>query len=265
VPCHDLGAYLPEAVESLVTQAGGPPRVVVVDDGSSDPATLRALDELPADIRVIRQANAGVCAARNAGLRAADSPLLLCLDADDRLAPRALQILRRALQEHPDAGFAYGLSEFFGAWSGVLRIPPYDPLRLLDRSLVSVTALVRREVIADTGGFDPDFTAFEDWELWLHALARGWRGVRVDEVTLLYRRLGDSKLAGDRRRYRAMRRALRAKHADLFARRRELARTSDLGAGGRLAYRLWWGPRPLPARVEAALYDRVFGTRPGRG
>ena len=67
---------------------------------------------------------------------------------------------------------------------GRLRFPDYDPYRLLYRHTIGLSALVRREVIADTGGFDPSFETYEDWELWVNALAHGWRGRRVEAVTL---------------------------------------------------------------------------------
>jgi glycosyltransferase involved in cell wall biosynthesis len=261
VACFNYGAYLREAVDSLLGQEGDTPHVVVVDDGSTDAATHAALDALPEAVEVVRQANAGVVAARNAGLARSRTPYVLFLDADDRLAPGALRAMREALEADPGAAFAYGHQRFFGAWNAVMRFPPYDPLRLLDRHLIGLTALARRELLDDTGGFDAAFEAFEDWELWLNALAHGHRGVRVDTVTLEYRRHGESKVGGDRHAYRRTRRRLREKHAALYRTRRELARESTLGPTARLVYRWYWGPRPVPARVERALYDAVFSRR----
>lgn len=261
VACFNYGDYLKEAVDSLLEQDGGAPHVVVVDDGSTEPATHVALEALPEQVEIVRQANAGVVAARNAGYERVRTPFVLFLDADDRLAPGALAAMRRALDQYPGAAFAYGHHRFFGAWDAVMRFPPYDPLRLLDRHLIGLTALTRREVLDDTGGFDPAFEAFEDWELWVNALAHAHRGVRVDEVTLEYRRHSDSKVGVDRHRYREMRDRLRKKHASLYRSRRELARESSLGPAGRLLYRWYWGARPLPARVERALYDVLFARR----
>jgi O-antigen biosynthesis protein len=261
VACFNYGAYLKEAVDSLLGQEGGAPHVIVVDDGSTDPATHAALDALPEQVELVRQSNAGVVAARNAGGARVRTPFVLFLDADDRLAPGALAAMLRALDEHPAASFAYGHHRFFGEWDAVMRFPPYDPLRLLDRHLIGLTALTRRAVLDDTGGFDPRFDAFEDWELWLHALAHGHRGVLVDALTLEYRRHGGSKVGGDRHQYRRTRRLLREKHTSLYASRGELRRESSLGPAGRLIYRWYWGPRPLPAGIERALYDRVFGRR----
>ncbi len=261
VACYEAGAYLGEAVASLLDQEGGAPHVIVVDDGSRGAATRAALAALPQHVEVLRQVHAGPCVARNAGLARARTPLVLCLDGDDRLVPDALARLRQALSSAPRAGFAYGWHRFFGAWSGELRFPPYDPLRLLDRHQIGVTALTRREVIGDTGGFDPAFARFEDWELWLNALAHGWRGVRVPAVTLEVRRHATSKLARDRRGYRAARRQMLVKHRALYARRAELRADSDLGIAGRFVHRCYWGPRPLPAAVEARVYQRWFGAR----
>jgi glycosyltransferase involved in cell wall biosynthesis len=260
IACFNYGRFVGEAVASALTQ-NGPPHVIVVDDGSTDPATHAALDALPGQVEVLRQANAGVCAARNAGIARAQTPFVVVLDADDRLADDAIEILGDALERHPEAGFAYGHHRFFGDWQGELRFPPYDPLRLLDRHLIGSTALVRREVLTDTGGFDESFPLYEDWELWLAALAHGWHGVRVDAVTLEYRRHGPSKLVGDRRRYRELRRQLRCKHAAVYARRRELREHSTLGPAGRLVYRWFWGPRPVPAVVEQAAHALLWGRR----
>ena len=254
VVCFNYGAYLGEAVDSLLGQAGGAPRVVVVDDGSDDPATLASLEALPACVELVRQPNRGVGVARNTGLARADTPYAIVIDADDRLAPGALEALRAPLDADTSLGFAYGTMRFFGDWEGELRFPPYDPYALLYRHTIGLSALVRREAIEATGGFDPAFEQFEDWELWVNALAHGWRGRQVDAVTLEYRRHGDTKLAADRGAYRRAFRRLRVKHAALYRDRAQLARQSRLGPAGRLWYRGWWGARPVPARLERALH-----------
>jgi glycosyltransferase involved in cell wall biosynthesis len=260
VACFNYGEYLPEAVESLLGQEGGAPRVVVVDDGSTDPATKDSLDRLPDEVTVVRQANQGVCAARNAGLERVDTAYALVLDADDRLSPGALEAMRVPLDADARLGFAYGNMRFFGEWEGVLRFPDYDPYRLLYRHTIGLSALMRTEVARDTSGYDEEFEQFEDWELWVDALEHGWRGRRVDAVTLEYRRHGNTKLRADRGRYRRAYRRMREKHAALYRDRRRLAAESQLGPAGRALYRLYWGPRPLPAALESALYRLHWGT-----
>jgi glycosyltransferase involved in cell wall biosynthesis len=259
IPCFNYGRFVADAVESALGQEGGAPAVVVVDDGSTDPETVGVLDGLERPgVRVVRIANAGPAAARNAGAGEAATPLLLMLDADDRLSPGALAALKQPIKDDPALGFAYGRTRLFGDRQGELALPAYEPYRLLHRSLVSATSLIRREAFDSVGGFDADVPGYEDWDLYLGLLGRGWEGLRVEEFTLEYRRHGRTTLSVDRRGYRRRYRALRRKHAALYARRRELAAGSDLGAPGRLAYRTFWAWRPVPASVERAVYSLAF-------
>jgi glycosyltransferase involved in cell wall biosynthesis len=271
VTCFNYGAFLAESVHSALAQEGGEPHVIVVDDGSTDADTLVALERLPPQVELVRQANAGVAAARNEGLRRAQTPYVLALDADDRLADGSLRALRGALEADaeveaeadPQIGFSYGFIGFFGAWEGAMKLAPYDPYRLLFRHSIGPSALVRRELFADVGGYDSAFRGYEDWDLWLHALQCGWRGRRVEQVTHLYRRHGPTRHHDARAHYRAIFGQLRAKYPALYSRagRRRLAAQSELGPAGRLLYRWWWGFRPLPASVELALQSALWRPR----
>ncbi len=243
VACFNYGRLLPEAVESALRQGAS---VVVVDDGSTEP-----LPELPAAAEVLRQDNQGVARARNAGLARVETPYALVLDADDRLVPGALETLRAPLQADPELGFAYGRMRFFGDWEGELRFPPYDPYALLYRHTIGLSALARREVFEQTGGFDPAFEQYEDWELWVNALAHGWQGRQLDPVTVEYRRHEGSKQVRDRRAYRQAFRQLRKKHADLYRHP-----PPGLTRLQRPWYRFFWGYRPVPAALETALHRR---------
>lgn len=258
IPCFDHGRFLEEAVQSALGQSAGEPRVIVVDDGSTDEGTMRALEGLPDRVEVVRQANAGPAAARNAGIERTDSPYLLMLDADDRLPPDALAVLLGALEADPEAGYAYGTMRHFGTWSGTVDFPPFDPFKLLYRGIVGWIGLLRRSVWEEVGGYDAELGGMEDWNLTLAALERGWHGRKVDAVVLDYRKHDWSGVERDRARHRELYGRMRARHPDLYAREAELAQQSDLGPGGRLFYRTWWRHRPLPARLERWLYGRLL-------
>ena len=94
VACCNQAAFLSEAVTSVVRQTFGAWEVIIVDDGSPDD-TANVAEQLIAEygerIRLIRQANGGLAAARNAGIAAARGRYILPLDADDRLAPLMLE------------------------------------------------------------------------------------------------------------------------------------------------------------------------------
>ncbi len=258
IPCFNHGRYLTEAVDSALGQSGAAPEVVVVDDGSDDPATLTALERLPQAVRVLRQDNAGPAAARNAGAAAGSGDLLLFVDADDQLPDDAVASLGAVLDQDPSLGYAYGLLEHIGEWGGVVRFPDYDPFKLLYRNIVGHIGLVRRAAFEDFGGYDAQVDWMEDWDVLLRALERGWHGRRAPKVAYRYRRREAGRLAGDRGAYRREYRAMRARHVELYRRSAELAGQSDLGALGRLVYRSFWAWRPVPAALERGLYGLLF-------
>ena len=261
IPCYNHGSFLPESVDSALNQEGGPPRVVVVDDGSTEPETVAALAALPSEVEVLRRDNGGHGPARTTGVDATDEPYLCMLDADDRLAQGAALKLRRALEADPTAAWSYGRMRFFGAWQGEVRFPDWDPYRLLYRSIVGWIGMVRREAYEEVGGFDPSMGGFEDWDFMLSALERGWTAAQVPEVVLEYRKHETSMLESHRREYRRHYRQIRDRHRTLYRRAPSLAAESDLSGPGKLFYRTWWAWRPLPARLERALYGLHWGRR----
>src|SRR5262249_35924958 len=91
IPSFELGALLDETIASVRAQTRLPEEIIVVDDGSKSAATIAALERAErTGVRVLRQRNQGLGAARNAGFRAARSDLVVPLDADDLLAPTFL-------------------------------------------------------------------------------------------------------------------------------------------------------------------------------
>jgi glycosyltransferase involved in cell wall biosynthesis len=151
--------------------------LVIVDDGSTDTTAAVAAGFDDPGIRLLRQPNAGVSAARNAGIAAvlglADpAAALLFLDGDDWLAPEALAGLASTLDGAPSA---------VAACAGFARVrldgavrpappPPHGHLleALLTRNLFANGGhlLIRRQAIAAAGDFRTDLRYGEDWEYW---------------------------------------------------------------------------------------------------
>ncbi|WP_228941605.1 glycosyltransferase family 2 protein [Nocardioides sp. Leaf374] len=100
VPVHDVAAYLPACLDSILAQSHRALEVVVVDDGSTDGsgAVADAYAEQDARVRVVHQANQGLGAARNAGLAHATGPLLAFADSDDVVPPDAYATMLEALR-----------------------------------------------------------------------------------------------------------------------------------------------------------------------
>ncbi len=160
--------------------------MVVVDDGSSDETGAIADGFAAGDrrIRVVRQKQAGVSAARNRGLREIDTDFVLFLDGDDWLAPDALARLCHALTAEPAAVASHGRYAFVAedgvpgcAPVGVRRgrLPAGDLLpRLLVRNLFANGGhvLIRRSAL-EGAPFRTDLAFGEDWECWVRLAQRG--------------------------------------------------------------------------------------------
>lgn len=218
IPCFDDGATIGEAVESLRHEE--PHELVVIDDGSTDPATLRALDDLDAArIRVLRQENGGLSAARMAGVRATTAPYVYPLDADDLLVPGTLAVLADALDADPEAKLAWGDVEIFGDFEGrVAGARSFDPWQLTYVSEIPVASLLRRDALLEAGGWQ--LRGYEDWDLWLTFAERGWRGAYVGRPVIRHRQHGHRLVASMLATFDEQYAGLRERHLTLFRARR---------------------------------------------
>ncbi len=237
IPCHNDGRFVSDAVDSLRHQE--PHELVIVDDGSADDETLEVLDDLArSGIRVLHQEHTGVARARMAGVRATRAPYVLPLDADDRLAPKAISVLADALEAHPGVQLAWGDVRTFGARNHVVRTAPrLDPWRITHLNELP-QALVARGALEAVGGWD-ESSGYEDWDLWMKLAERGFDGVHVSMVTYHHRRHSEAR----RRRTSERRHAeeyelLRSRHPTLFAERRVTWRRSPSGVIVKAAFPL---------------------------
>jgi glycosyltransferase involved in cell wall biosynthesis len=225
VPCSDDGGTLDETLDSLRLQE--PHELVVVDDGSTDPGTLAVMDRLrAAGVRVVRQENAGLSAARMAGVAATTAPYVLPLDADDALEPDALASLADALDHDSGAALAWGDVTVFGDLD--YRLAPrrvLDPWWITYANGIPVTSMIRRDALLEAGGWAMG-SGYEDWDLWMSFAERGYRGVYVARPVQRYRRHGVRMLGETIARRDELLALLRARHPDLFARRSRTWRTS---------------------------------------
>jgi len=216
IPCYNLGAYIGQTVESVRAQTMRNFEIVIVDDGSTDEATIRILDRLPApDTRLIRTENRGIAAARNTGIRASRGRYLCCLDADDLLEPSCLEKCVAALDADPGLGFVSFGYRIFGAEEGEVRHGALSLLDFLVTNCAPCTAPFRREAWEKAGGYDESFRGYEDWDFWIGVLEAGYRCRVLDEVLFSYRVRPDSLVRGCDRpdASAALRRKILKKHA----------------------------------------------------
>jgi len=209
VPCFNAQRYIAGTLQSVFSQAGVTLEVIVVDDGSTDDSVATVRQGFPA-ATLIQQPNAGVAAARNAGLRAAKGRWVAFIDADDCWLAGKLQTQLKLLAGHPESRLAcapwyvwFSNEPQAPAHWRAGQVPDGCPVygrhgdgwlytELLEGCTVwTSTVMADRMLLADAGGFDTELKVGEDYDLWLR-LSRLTPFVRAERPLALYRQHPDS-------------------------------------------------------------------------
>lgn len=188
IPCHNYGAFVNEAIYSCLHQTRKPEQIIVVDDGSTDNSREVIQSFSQAGIEYIFQENQGVAAARNHGIEAAKHPFIVCLDADDRLAPRFVEVTRKALMADRGHGIVYtgiglihgeGPAQSYNAWppdfSWQIQSSPHVP----PSNCIPSANMFRRSMWERAGGFRQQYAPGEDTEFWTRGLSIGFTAKKV--------------------------------------------------------------------------------------
>jgi glycosyltransferase involved in cell wall biosynthesis len=187
IPYYAHGRHLHQAVESALRAYRGPIEVLLVDDGSVEARAAQYIDAAAAlspSVKVIRQTNQGLSAARNAGLSAASGSFVQFLDSDDMLVPGKidLQLAQMTMQPaiavtlsnyllsdatgsrfwrdgDPISRFDFTLDDFLFHWERGFSLPIH-------------VALFRREGLVEAP-FEVGLKGKEDWLFWCKLAAAG--------------------------------------------------------------------------------------------
>ena len=176
IPAYNAERFIAEAVDSVLAQTHPDIEVIVVDDSSTD-ATASILNAYGPAIHVHRTANGGAAAARNAGAGLATGEWIAFLDADDIW--EAAKLTRQLAIT--TGMWSYTNRTNFGdrgdvpeLQSDVTPMHDGDVFEALLREgnfITSSSALIRRDVFLQTGGFRTQLRNAEDWDLWLRVAA----------------------------------------------------------------------------------------------
>ena len=160
----------------------------MVNDGSTD-NTRYIAEQFP--VRLINQSNKGLAMARNSGIMNAQGEYMLPLDSDDWISPTYLAKTVPLLDANPKVAAIYPAMEFVGEVEhGNVHVPPkkFSLEDLLRENHLIVCSLIRKEALLECGGYNTRLYAFEDWNLWVDIMKRGWEFILIPEALFKYRR-----------------------------------------------------------------------------
>ncbi len=189
MPCYNDGAYIMEAVESVRNQSYPNIELIIIDDGSDDEETLRALSVLEGQgIKLLHTDHVRPAAARNAGIEVANGVYIMPVDSDDRIEYDYIERAVAAMEKDPRLGVVYCHADLFGEKNGKWDLPDYSLDTMLLDNVVFVTALFRKDDWATVGGFRTNMIhGMEDYDFWLSIIELGKEICQLPETLFHYR------------------------------------------------------------------------------
>lgn len=218
IPTKDRARVLTQTLRSVWEQTFSPDQVVIADDGSTD--ETEEIARAAGAVYLFKPGGGwGVTGGRNAGLEQVTTEYVAFVDSDDLLRPRALELMRQALELRPQAPFAYGRA-LSAAREGDRWCPqaltgpePGELVRPLcslfgRNSVHSSCAVARTSGVRSVGAYDPSVRFAEDHHLWVR-LARRGAPAHCAEVLSVYRHhpgniFAPADMIGDRDAFRAL-------------------------------------------------------------
>lgn len=197
ISCYKYGKEAIEALTSVLPQTEPVVDLVVIDDCSPDDSAdvletwLRSNGDSPVfgNVTLARHLqNQGLSRSRNTALSLVTTPYIFILDADNQLYPRAVQVLREAI-ECSGRAMAYSLIEKFGDEAGIINNSLWVPEQFSYGNYIDAMSLLRTSVLRDLGGYRPMINNFgwEDYDLWCSFVDHGLRGCHVPQILCRYR------------------------------------------------------------------------------
>lgn len=195
IPCFNLGKYITEAIDSVMSQTFQDFEIIVVNDGSTESETIEVLSKLnDVKIRVINVQNNGPSKARNIGISQSLGKYILPLDADDKIASSYIEKAIELLDINNNVGIVYCDAELFGENTGEWKLPNYEFSKFLFDNMIFCTAVYRKEDWQKAGGYNENMIyGWEDYDFWLSIIKLGRDVKKIPEKLFFYRKRSSSR------------------------------------------------------------------------
>jgi len=194
IPAYNAEKFIAQTLECVLAQTFRDFEVIVVNDGSKD-RTGEVAERFGAPVRCVSKNNEGVSIARNTGVRISSGKYIAFLDADDLWDATKLEKQVALLDARQEIGLcftgAYRVSQSLQILGEIPArdYPDYCQALLLYSCVVTgscSSAMLRRELTEQAGGFDREHSTCADWDYWLR-LSRITRFAPIPEPLVMYR------------------------------------------------------------------------------
>jgi len=193
LPTYNRHSFLERSIQSVLKQTYPDFELIVVDDGSSDKSSdiLSTLGSHP-KITLLTQFNQGVSQARNRGVEQSRGAFLAFIDSDDEWRPGKLEAQWHYLQSHSEAivqtsetwirkGVRVNPPEYLKKQAGDIFLPS------LQRCMITPSSvMMTKKLFEESGGFDKNLPACEDYDLWLKITSKHTVGLVPHEYLIRY-------------------------------------------------------------------------------
>jgi glycosyltransferase involved in cell wall biosynthesis len=224
IPCYNYGAYVRQAIESVMCQTFQNFEIIVVDDGSTDELTVSVLDSLAYEkTTLIRQENQGTAGAKNHGTQRARGKYICYLDADDCLDRTFLAKTVAALEADEGLGCCYSWAQCFGDSDALWKTTDLDPYYLCQYMTAPSHIVIRKDAWTQVmkmngAGFLTKYNGyFEDWVFCIDLVICGYRGKAIREPLIMYRVHKESSGSRHKKGFQNMLEVLRRDREKFFS------------------------------------------------
>tara|TARA_B100001094_G_scaffold58842_1_gene54330 strand:- start:22338 stop:23774 length:1437 start_codon:yes stop_codon:yes gene_type:complete len=187
IPVYNYGRTLDRALMSVFNQTHKNIEIVVVDDGSTDEFTKIKLKNLDIpNTKVIFQENGGPSKARNVGVKSSTGEYILPLDSDDLMHPSYVEECLKIIKQNKNYSPVYCDTIHEGQMKGVEKRPEWSKERLVNGPFIVNCSMFSREAFDSINGYDEELKGWEDYDMWLRMMQKGYVGKRIPKPLFVY-------------------------------------------------------------------------------
>lgn len=193
MPAYNVGLFIKESIECVLAQTYPNYELIIVDDGSKDNTfeVISCFDD--SRIKVIRQENKGLGAARNVGIKNCSNEYIAFLDSDDLWTVDKLQNVVNNLEENVGVYYSNAL-EFKSTIDHAIPNRYAEPIKNISKNdliliydyIVVSSSVVPRKILQEFSGFSEEFNGTEDWDLWIR-ISRKYNFKKIESYDCYYR------------------------------------------------------------------------------